>query len=95
MLVVSGDVDTTVGVNILPQVWTNGTWRDLTTAQVSTELYPFMLLAPDGRVFYAGPDIDLALPQHWWHRCLEEQSRRATVDFEAMAPPSCMSLARS
>jgi len=57
VLVVSGDVDITVGANILPQVWTNGTWRDLSTAQVARPLYPFMFLAPDGRVFYAGPDI--------------------------------------
>jgi hypothetical protein len=61
VLVVSGDVDTTVGVNPLPQVWTtngttNGTWRDLSTAQISLPLYPFMLLAPDGRVFNAGPE---------------------------------------
>ena len=55
VLVVSGDVDTTVGVNRLPQVWTSGAWRDLTTAQISLPLYPFMFLAPDGRVFNAGP----------------------------------------
>ena len=55
VLVVSGDIDTTVGVNRLPQVWTNGTWRDLTTAQIALPLYPFMLVAPDGRVFNAGP----------------------------------------
>ena len=55
VLVVSGDIDTTVGVNRLPQVWTNGAWRDLTTAQLSQQLYPFMFLAPDGRVFNAGP----------------------------------------
>ena len=55
VLVVSGDVDATVGVNRLPQVWTSGAWRDLNTAQISLPLYPFMLLAPDGRVFNAGP----------------------------------------
>lgn len=55
VLVVSGEVDATVGVNRLPQVWTNGTWRDLSTAQTALQLYPFMLLAPDGRVFNAGP----------------------------------------
>jgi len=57
VLVVSGDVDTTVGVNRLPQVWTNGTWRDLSTAQISLPLYPFLFLAPDGRVFSAGPEV--------------------------------------
>jgi hypothetical protein len=55
VLVVSGDIDSTVGVNRLPQVWTDGSWRDLTDAQLQTELYPMMLMAPDGRVFNAGP----------------------------------------
>ena len=73
VLVVSGDIDTTVGVNRLPQVWTNGAWRDLTTAQISQPLYPFMFLAPDGRVFNAGPQRTHALPHHEWHRRLEER----------------------
>jgi hypothetical protein len=55
VLVVSGDVDTTVHANPLPQVWTNGVWRDLSTAQLQIPLYPFMLLAPNGKVFNAGP----------------------------------------
>jgi hypothetical protein len=55
VLVVSGDVDTTVDANPLPQVWTNGVWRDLSTAQLQVALYPFMFLAPDGKVFNAGP----------------------------------------
>jgi hypothetical protein len=44
--------------NTLPQVWkTTGGWRDLTDADgLSLPLYPFMLLAPDGKVFYAGPE---------------------------------------
>ena len=55
VLVVSGDVDNTYGVNRLPQVWTDGNWRDLTDAQIQMDLYPMMLLAPDGRVFNPGP----------------------------------------
>jgi hypothetical protein len=55
-LVVSGNIDQTVGVNPLPQVWTNGSWRDLTSAQLSLPYYPMMLLAPSGQVFYAGPE---------------------------------------
>ena len=31
------------------------TWRNLTTAQLSLPLYPNMLVAPNGKVFYAGP----------------------------------------
>lgn len=57
VLVVSGDIDTS-HVNTLPQVWRSagGDWRDLTTAQLALPLYPFMFLAPDGRVFEAGPN---------------------------------------
>jgi Domain of unknown function (DUF4082)/Galactose oxidase-like, Early set domain/Divergent InlB B-repeat domain/Kelch motif len=57
VLVVSGDVDTTIGVNTLPQVFqaSTGTWRDLTSATLGMDLYPQMLLAPNGRVFNAGP----------------------------------------
>ncbi|MDD5462557.1 MAG: DUF1929 domain-containing protein, partial [Methylococcales bacterium] len=56
-LVVSGSVDNTIGVNPLPQVFqmSTGTWRDLTNAQLQQDLYPFMLLAPNGKVFNPGP----------------------------------------
>jgi hypothetical protein len=44
--------------NTLPQVWqTTGGWRSLTNAQLGLPLYPWMLLAPDGRVFYSGQDV--------------------------------------
>jgi hypothetical protein len=44
--------------NTLPQVWkTTGGWRDLTGGNgQQLPLYPMMLLAPDGRVLYAGPE---------------------------------------
>ena len=44
--------------NPLPQVWeTNkgGGWRNLTSAQLDMPFYPTLFNAPDGRVFYAGP----------------------------------------
>ncbi|HZJ47224.1 MAG TPA: galactose oxidase-like domain-containing protein, partial [Pyrinomonadaceae bacterium] len=58
ILVVSGDRDTTVGVNVLPQVWdtANNAWRNLTNAQLGLNLYPSMLLAPNGKVFFSMPD---------------------------------------
>jgi hypothetical protein len=62
VLVLSGT--TTPGVlNTLPQVLTaNGTWRSLIGAQAAAplgaDLYPRMFVAPDGRVFKAGPDQD-------------------------------------
>ena len=54
-LTISGDIDTTVGTNPLPQVFevSTGTWRDLTSAQLQVEDYPRMFLAPNGKVFYA------------------------------------------
>lgn len=57
VLVVSGDQDTTVGVNTLPQVWQTATnsWRNLTNAQLSLNLYPAMHLAPNGKVFMSIP----------------------------------------
>ena len=59
VLVVSGDIDLTMGVNMLPQVFqvATRTWRDLTNAQLGQELYPTMLLAPNGKVFNAGPEV--------------------------------------
>ena len=57
VLVVSGSIDTTVGENRLPEVFQvgSGTWRDLTNAQISLDLYPRMHLAPNGRVFNSAP----------------------------------------
>jgi hypothetical protein len=57
VLVVSGQIDTTVGVDALPQVFSmaTGAWRDLTGAQLTLDLYPRMHLAPNGRVFNSGP----------------------------------------
>jgi hypothetical protein len=56
VLVTSGDIDTSQS-NVLPQILqrSTGTWRDLTNAQMRLDLYPFMHLAPNGKVLYAGP----------------------------------------
>lgn len=59
----SGDIEPGT-VNTLPQVLDvrRGFWRDLTDAQaerpVIADLYPRLVLAPDGRIFKAGPDQD-------------------------------------
>lgn len=57
LLVVSGDINSNTNVDTLPQVFqmANGTWRNLTTAQLALPLYPNMLVAPNGKVFNAGP----------------------------------------
>jgi galactose oxidase len=44
------------GINGMPQVWSGGAWRDLSGAfDPFIELYPRIVLAPDGRIFTAGP----------------------------------------
>jgi hypothetical protein len=55
VLVVSGSIDNTVGSDPVPQVFQlgSGTWRNL--AQLGQELYPMMLLAPNGKVFNPAP----------------------------------------
>jgi hypothetical protein len=64
-LLSTGDVLTTAGYitavsgdNPLPQVWqpASGTWRNLTGARKTLITYPFMFLAPNGRVFHAGAE---------------------------------------
>jgi hypothetical protein len=59
VLVVSGSYfnGTSVVNNTLPQVWnpTSG-WRPLSAARKELALYPFMLLAPNGKVFNSGPN---------------------------------------
>jgi len=57
VLVVSGDINANTNVDALPQVFqfSTKTWRTLTTAQLSQPLYPNMLVAPNGKVFNAGP----------------------------------------
>lgn len=56
VLVVSGDINPGL-VNDLPQVFqaASRTWRDLSAAERTLPLYPFMYLAPNGKVFTAGP----------------------------------------
>jgi galactose oxidase len=64
MLVLSGQIDTLSdappnedihGFNNLPQVWGPGGWRDLTGAKDKKfQLYPFLHVAPNGKVFMAG-----------------------------------------
>ena len=57
VLIISGDIDTSVGVNPLPQVFqvASGSWRDLSNAQLLLDLYPYMHVAPNGLVFNSGP----------------------------------------
>jgi hypothetical protein len=54
--VVSGTVDGPSNVNTLPEVWNAASgWRALNGAQLTLPLYPWMHLAPNGKLFNSGP----------------------------------------
>jgi hypothetical protein len=41
--------------NSIPQIWNGAKWRSLTQFSEPAPLYPMMHLAPDGKIFIAGP----------------------------------------
>jgi len=54
--VISGTVDGPSNVNTLPELWNPASgWRALSGAQLALPLYPWMHLAPNGRLFNSGP----------------------------------------
>jgi galactose oxidase len=59
ILVISGYMkgSTASDNNTLPQVWQSATnsWRNLSSAKLVLPFYPYMFVAPNGKVFYAGP----------------------------------------
>jgi len=61
ILTISGG-DTVGALNLIPEVYQPGTntWRALTSASRSVPYYPMMFVAPDGRVFLAGPEPQTA-----------------------------------
>jgi galactose oxidase len=56
VLVTSGTIRSGVA-NVEPQVWRSatGSWRNLSTAHLALPFYPYMFVAPNGKVFCAGP----------------------------------------
>src|SRR6267143_339932 len=58
MLVVAGEIDPNQGMDPEPQVWqtATGSWRNLSTADLLLPYYPYMYVAPNGKVFMAGPN---------------------------------------
>ncbi len=61
LLAISGSMDSTIVMSQIPEVLSgavNGGWRQLTGANLFIPYYPFTILAPDGRVFVAGPHPD-------------------------------------
>ena len=64
VLVLNGAIDSYANKNLLPQIWElqSKTWRNLVNAEeaapMGIDFYPRMFVAPDGRVFKAGPDRD-------------------------------------
>lgn len=62
VLTISGETEPSsiLGENrYRPELWRNGSWSWLSTADRDRKLplYPMMFLAPDGRVFNAGPSV--------------------------------------
>ena len=57
VMVISGETVGTGIMNEIPQRYlaATGTWRDMTTARLKLPYYPRMFLAPNGRLFLAGP----------------------------------------
>lgn len=56
----NGEMLITEGGPDIPEVRrTDGTLRSLSTASLNLPLYPWLDVAPDGRVFYSGPDQTL------------------------------------
>jgi len=57
VFVFGGAVTPAEGNNSVPQIWERGKWRSLAQFPPpgDTPLYPMMHVAPDGRVFVAGP----------------------------------------
>ncbi len=55
--------------NSLPEVYdpSSNTWQDLTSAKLTTPLYPFMFQLSDGRILDAGPDVTTRVidPKTW------------------------------
>jgi len=56
MLTVAGR-DTTSKVVLIPEIWENNRWVQLTGASVSLPYYPRDFVAPNGKVFYAGERV--------------------------------------
>ena len=57
VVVLSGETHAAGTSNELPQVWqaSTGLWRNLSTALQDLPYYPRMFLAPNGKLFFAGP----------------------------------------
>jgi galactose oxidase len=62
-LVISGQINggspTSGSYNDLPQIWQSGSnlssWRPLSNARMGLPYYPYMFVAPSGKIFMAGP----------------------------------------
>jgi hypothetical protein len=61
VLTISGTRTTSTDLNPLPEVWktnSGGGWRALTNAIRTVDLYPMIHVAPNGKVFMAGPHVN-------------------------------------
>jgi hypothetical protein len=53
MLTIAGKDQQAKAVNV-PEIWSSGSWRQLTGAALALPYYPRQFLAPNGKIFYAG-----------------------------------------
>ena len=70
-LVTVAGKDTTKTVVRIPEIWESGQWVPLPGASLALPYYPRNFVAPDGRIFYAGEQV---------------QSRWLDVDFDKSNP---------
>ncbi len=49
--------DTTGEVAVIPEIWENDQWVQLTGASLSLPYYPRQFVAPNGKLFYAGEQV--------------------------------------
>ena len=83
----NGEMLITEGGPDIPEVrQTDGSLRTLTTASLNLPLYPWLDVAPDGRVFYSGPRSDDAEARSHGRRRLAEL-RPARLDQPRLRQP--------
>lgn len=53
---IMGGIDHKRRATTVPEVWDGSAWSEFNTSNNETELWPYQFVAPDGRVFRAGPE---------------------------------------
>ena len=92
----NGEMLITEGGPDIPEVRkTDGSLRALSTASLNLPLYPWMDVAPDGRVFYSGPDQTLRKLDPAGGGSWQNFGQRDSINRITGATPSMTSARRS